>query len=389
MIRTDRRAPAPSGWQATGPSGKLTPPSPPPEGLRLNLLCALPLLLLPPQESPPPVPGADELIAAFQKLTEDDRQTVWRGVERRLQRETDPLLLRTFGRQRGLAAYPAMTPPHWHLAQDFAPGVAKVRTTADPQGATFRALRQQYPPMRCLDDLQRAVGYDWSAGKAARTGIELTADQHFQNAARGFPPGADHAVAQILELLDTDPRERQVAAYLEHSYADLDARVYPGVSLYECWYSGRRVDVPDVDAIPFARTFVKTQSFVSPIPEGRRRERLYQQIKDAAFAHRQYRTLRQAAAAAFVAAEPVFDPTYQPLIDRFHYLWATVDDEPKKLAELLAGTRDRQELLDQVDQKVRADAAALELREGHKQDLQRLAEWLRGLCQQELAKVTR
>ena len=85
----------------------------------------------------------------------------------------------------------------------------------------------------------------------------------------------------ILARLDTDGDQRRLAGFFEQLYADRDGHVFAGISLYEAWYSGRTVEVPDVDAIAFAQRVLRTQSFVSPIPDGRRRDRLYRQIREA------------------------------------------------------------------------------------------------------------
>jgi hypothetical protein len=277
--------------------------------------------------------------------------------------------------------------PVWHTWEVFAPPAAPPRKPVAADSEQYQRTRTQIPRPVFLDDLQAGVVYDWLAGKAARKPVALDDDASFVNAARGFVPGADQAVAQILEVLDDDPHQRQLAAYLEHSYADLEAAVYPGITLYDSWYSGRQMDVPDVDAIPFAHAILKSTAFHSPIPANAHRAKLYQQIRDAALEHRKYRTLRQAAAAAFVGAEPSFDPVYRPLVDRFHYAWAEAHDDPAAIKTLLAKARDRKGLLEDLDKKVASEQAAFELRERHKRELQLVADWLRTLCTEALAKV--
>ena len=160
------------------------------------------------------------------------------------------------------------------------------------------------------------------------------------------------AAAEVLSLLDTDKRQRKIGAYLENLYADLDARVYAGVTLYEAWCSGKVLAVPDVDSIAFERTILGTRRFKSPIPADKRRDRLYQRIQDHAFAFRKYRTLREACAAAFVAAEPKLDPIYDRLVPRFHYLFATKDHDPEAVAKFVSRFADRDAFVEKLDKEI-------------------------------------
>ena len=56
----------------------------------------------------------------------------------------------------------------------------------------------------------------------------------------------------MLEILDKRRSHAKVAAWAAHLYADLDARVYDNITIYEAWYAGKIMDIPDVDAVPFA-----------------------------------------------------------------------------------------------------------------------------------------
>jgi hypothetical protein len=354
----------------------------------MKTACAALLLCLHPQNPPEPtLPPADELLAGFRALDADKRRTVVRNLERRLLLEPYEPLQRIVSMARGMESYPPLQPPVFHDPQVVAPGVAGPRKLIGPDAPAHAAARAAFPEPAFLDDLEVAVRYDWAAGKAARTREQLPDEALFANIARGFPPGADHAVARIVALLDQDPEQRALARWFEHLYADLDGNVFDGITLYRAWYSGRQVQVPDVDAIPFAEQILKTRSFRSPIPADRRRDRLYQKIQEAALEHRKYRTLRQAAAAAFVSADPELDPVYRPLVARCHYLWATVGWKPEALAQVLAEARDRGALLDEVDRKVTRDPAAHEVGENAKKELEAMARFLRELAAFELQRA--
>jgi hypothetical protein len=162
--------------------------------------------------------------------------------------------------------------------------------------------------------------------------------------------------------------------------------VYEDITLYEAWYSGEIVDVPDVDAIPFAVEILKTRAYRSPIPANRRRVELYQRIRDHTHAYRLYRTLREAAAAGFVRAEPEIDPIYQPLVPRFHYLWSVEEDDPERVAAWLGKLQDRAAFLEKMDRTVKESPEAHQRREGRRQALAAMAAKLRDLALWELAR---
>jgi hypothetical protein len=193
-------------------------------------------------------------------------------------------------------------------------------------------------------------------------------------------------VAQILALLDKDPRQRELARFFAHAYADRDGHVFDGISLYRAYYAGKTVEMPDVDAIAFARGILHTDAFVSPIPAGRRRDRLYRQMLDAFAEHRQYRTLREVIAAAFVAARPPLDATYAPLLDRAHYLWAICDWSPEALLPHLQAT-DRAAVLDRVDGTVTSDPVSADRIDAARKQLETLATWLRSVAHHEVQRA--
>ena len=197
------------------------------------------------------------------------------------------------------------------------------------------------------------------------------------------PAGSDAATAAILQHLDSDGTERDVAAWFGHLYADRNGRVFADVTLYEAWYSNKTVEVPDIDAIAFARKILRTRSFVSPIPAGSRRDRLYRQISRAFAEHRQYRTLREAAAASFVAAEPPLESTYRSLIPRMHLLWSICNFDIGAVERRLAAG-DRSELLQDLDARLEASA---EPADQLRQQLLDLASATRSAAIAELAKA--
>lgn len=342
------------------------------------LLC----LCLSPQQAQEP-PTANELITSFTALGDDPKNRVLSRIERRLIRHGDPTIQRIVSMQQGTAAYPPVTPLQYLPPKQFAPP-APARVLVPGTDPRHRPVAAAFPPPPYLDDLVCGVVFDWNTGKAALAPHQPTDDERFANLARGYLPGSDQAVAQILQALVGDPALHPSTPFFEHLYADRDGHVFAGVRLYDAWYSGKLVEVPDVEAIAFARKLLHTEAFASPIPADRRRERLYKQIQDHALQERKFRTLRQAAAAAFVTAAPKIDPVYQPLVDRFHYLWPSLDYDVSAMAKRLAASKDREELLEGLDQQLEGDRDAWQLRETHRQQLRDVAVFLRELCAYEI-----
>lgn len=344
----------------------------------------LAVILFLPQDSRPA--SGPEPLAAFAQLPTLKKAGVLRRIEKRCQASDDPLLrsilaLRTTGPE-----LPVRLPTGCHLAEDWAKGVAPTRTLVAADSAAHQAVRAKYPRVPFLDDLSPSVSYDWHVGRVVREERSVGYDERFTNLLAGWPPDADLVIAQLVARFDQDPAQRRLAEYFEHWWADLDAKAYEGVSLHEAWSSGRIVDVPDVDAIPFAVHVLGDRSFVSPIPADARRTALYEKIRAAAAAHRRYRSVVLAAAAAAVRAEPVLDPTWKELVPRFHLVWAECAGDVAAVTKRVAeAVRDRDAFVAETDARVVATPAVYELREGRKRDLARVQQTITRIANEELA----
>jgi hypothetical protein len=331
-----------------------------------------------------PASTQNDPLAAFRALPAANQESVLRAVAARLQQDNDPGLLRI----RELAATvraPAPLPPRtWFDPREFAP-LAPARVVAAEGSPAWRKVRQQFAPPKAASEVHAAVVYDWREGRVAAL-PPPRAEDRFAALLAGCAPGADAAVAALLLLFDRDDEQRRVGAWFEQLYADRDGHVFEGITLFEAWYSGAVVEVPDVDAIAFARRVLHTQSFVSPIPDGRRRERLYRQIRDAFGRYREYRTLREVAAVTFVLASPGVDPAYQPLIDRLHFLWARSGYDPERVAQKL-NAGDRSELLAVIDDALAAGSEAAALRDQARALLATTAAIVRAAALEELRRA--
>lgn len=325
----------------------------------------------------PPAAADPDPLERFRRLSPERRTDVVRLLERRVLLDPDPTIQRIVSKARSFSSYPIEPPRRAFDPERWAPGVAPARRRVPKGSAQWLEVRRRIPPVEALPGLHAAIRYDWAGGRVVRRAERLTPTEVFANALSGHPPGTDAALAHVLAELDRDASIRPLAEYFEHLYADLRGRVYENVTLYEAWYSGEVVDVPDVDAIPFAVRILKTRAYRSPIPRGPRRTALYSRIRDAAFALRRYRTLREAAAAVFVHPDPPIDPTYRPLVSRLHYLWAKLEEDTARLAARLAETPDRGRLLRELDQEMQKESSAFERAAARKERLRAAAQRVR------------
>lgn len=321
---------------------------------------------------------AASLRKRFDALPEATQPTALADALRRIGELQDPTLLRVEAYGDPAASFPAQKERVHHSTAEFAP-VAPSRKRIAEDDPRNKKVRSDFPTVRLLRDLVPQVAYDWLHGEAATVPTPISTRERFFNLCAGYPPAADRAVAKLLAVLDRDADQRDIASWSEHAYADRDGRVFDGVTLYEAWYSGRVVEVPDVDAIAFARRILVTDSFVSPIPEGLRRDRLYDQIRATLKRHREYRTLCESAAAAFVAAEPELDPTYQPLVDRMQLLWSEHGNDPASFAKKLTES-DRAELLAQLDERAVSLPESFTAMREEKQQKRAMGDAIRAAC---------
>lgn len=234
--------------------------------------------------------------------------------------------------------------------------------------------------------------YAWERARIERDADQrISDDQLFENLLRGYAPGSGDAYVSLLQILDRGAkkkaqgedvdaalraaaeRRRKVAFWASHLYADLDARAYSGITLWRAWHATdverEMLDVPDVDAIPFAKLVLGETSWKSPIPADRRRAALYERIRKSMHAYRVQRELREVAAAAWLTAAPKLDRDLRRIVPRMHQLWAECEDDPARMARRLAAVVDRNAFLRSIDEAADKDVAVYEARSARRRRL--------------------
>jgi len=335
------------------------------------------------QEPAAPAPTATALCERFHALDAAARTNVLRSLDRTVQRMDDAATQRIVAPARGRSAWPPAAPARWFAPADYAPAMTP-RILVDTNDAAHREATRAIPHAAVVADFEVGVEYDWSAGKIVQSALEPNDEQAFANLVHGYPAGADEAIANVLAVLDTTPAQRTLAAYFDHLYADRAGHVFAGVTLFDAWSSGSQIEMPDTDVIAFARDVRRDRSYRSPVPADKRRDRLYESIRAAFAEHREYRSLRIALAATFVAADPAIDATWRNLVPRCHWIWAHCGDDPGAVAKYLAKSGDRGHLLEEIDAAMVKDSRAAERR---RLDLTDLAEHLRRLADRETTRA--
>ena len=175
--------------------------------------------------------------------------------------------------------------------------------------------------------------YDWSDRRLVRTSDPNDLETVFANAANGYAPGLDLAIATIEQKLD-DGAHQDLNAAFDHVYTDRDGGVYPDTTLYDVWTSDLLLEMPDIDALGILHdAFDDWESWIAPIPASEH-ERLYSFLSRHYQKIRRHRTLRSALAHVFFVAEPT-SSLYLEARTNLHALWADADDKPAKIKKHL------------------------------------------------------
>ena len=203
--------------------------------------------------------------------------------------------------------------------------------------------------------LQTAWAYDWASGELRRTGPLDDPERIFANALLGYPPDIDLARELVLRALD-DGAQRPALTAFGHAYADRKGTVFPGVTLYDAWNSGRQIEMPDVDALGIVHDVLDEWSkWTAPVPTAGH-DSLYKRISELYLEARHHRSLREALADTFAMGEPpLLD--YTPSTQRFHALWEKHVSTPPALAKELPPSAEWAKYMEALVTDLRADEA--------------------------------
>lgn len=320
----------------------------------LEALLPLALTLLTTAAPPPSpfcaqdTPTDAEVRAAWKALDEDTRRELFEWFR------SEVIWLETF--QNGLVRYvleaqprdpglwPEAEPAPYYDPAVHAPAQPIPRRALPADGAAVKRKREEFffrvPGRR----LQPAYAYDPAARELRRVAAVDDPDRHFENALAGFRP--DHDLAEALvELLLDDGSQQEAARAFAHAYTDRTGGVFTGLTLYDAWASGARMEMPDVDCLGVLHELEDDwKSFVAPVP-GPKQEPLYRRVGALFEPYHHHRGLRRALARCYLAGYPVLRDGYGPNLERLHALWDTHESTPSRLLEALPAAKDWESFL--------------------------------------------
>jgi hypothetical protein len=184
--------------------------------------------------------------------------------------------------------------------------------------------------------------YEFGRGELRRAASWKDPERIFRNGLVGIPPDLYLAVALIERALD-DGSQAKVLHAFGHAYTDRDGKVYPGLTLYDAWASGREIEMPDVDALGVVHSVLGDwASWRAPVPASRQ-DALYERIGELFVPARAHRALRHALAAAYLEGSPADCEGYETYLDNLHALWDDCRSTPEAMKERLPSPEGRAE----------------------------------------------
>jgi hypothetical protein len=309
----------------------------------LHALAPLALAILTGANPGAPAPAPEgptdaEVRAAWQALDADTRRELFEWFR------SEVIWLDTFqnglvrfvleGQPRDAGLWPTLETAPWYDPAVHAPAQPIPRKALPADGKAVTRKRKEFffrvPERR----LRAAFVYDPASRELRRVAEVDDPDRHMENALAGFRPDHDLAEALVEMQLD-DGSQQEVARAFAHAYTDRTGGVYTGLTLYDAWASGARMEMPDVDCLGILHELKDDwKSFVAPVP-GPKQEPLYQEVADLFAPYHHHRGLRRALARCYLTGYPVLRDGYGPNLDRLHALWETHESTPEKLAEAL------------------------------------------------------
>lgn len=303
-------------------------------------------------------PGDTALRRAWTRLSDEERGELaeWFRYEVRSLRTFQGTLIEHAIRARGedVGLAPAARAPRVFDPDEHAPKLPIERTWLKDSSPRLERERERLFGKAAAVELHRAWDYDWGLGQLVRIEGVDAGTILFENALRGLGPDADLALACVEEALDAGKAQEVLEAF-GHTYTDRKGNAYTGITLYDAWGSGARIEMPDVDNIGIVNTVLgKQRKWRSPVPE-RKQESLYAQVGELYTEARRYRGLREALAALYLRAEPPVPAGYDTNRLRLHALWEEASSTPATLAEELPDAKTWQRYLERLLKRVDRD----------------------------------
>ena len=320
---------------------------------------------------PPQGPTEERIREAWSFLLPDERREVAEWFRLELSSlETFQLTVIRFvldGQEMDPGFWPEDEPPPFYDPEVHAPGLPIARRRlAEDDRAAIRA-REEILGTPLPDRLRSAWRYDWASGGLRRTGDPSDPELVFENALRGYPPDLDLARELVLAVLDAG-EERPALTAFSHAYTDREGAVYPGITLFDAWSSGRKMEMPDVDTLGIVHDVLdEWRKWKSPVP-ATKHDSLYERIEEIYDDARHYRQLRESLADTFAMGKPPLGE-YAPNVSRFHTLWNEHASTPASLAATLPDSKRWKRFMEDLVRDVSRDEKRFSAGIGRQQTL--------------------
>ena len=323
----------------------------------VNSPCLAALCLLAGASSAHRAPGVDDtaLLDAWRELPEPRR------LDCALQLEAELGWLDTFQVglvARGLALEPSDPgllpedePPPYFDPEEHAPKDAIRRRWLEPDAKRVERARERFLGRHERPLHRSAWRYDWGSRRVLRTAPLEDPERTLVNALAGVPPHLDLAEALVLRVLD-DGSEQEALAAFGHAYTDREGNAYPGLTLYDAWTSGEKMEMPDVDNLGIVHTLIgKKKRWQAPV-RASQQDDLYEAVGELLTPARDHRALRTALARTYLLGRPALRDGYEFLPDRLHAMWAEVDSDLEEMLDSLPDSDEVERFLGKVARRI-------------------------------------
>jgi hypothetical protein len=213
-----------------------------------------------------------------------------------------------------------------------APAQPIARVPQAPDSAEYKSTWNSLLGWRPVRRLDSAWTYNYATRSVERVGDPRDPERVFHNGIEGFPPDLDLAEAICQSFLD-DGALVEVHRAFAHTYAVRSGHSFPGITLFDAWSSGRKIEMPDVECLGLLHTLEGDwKTFVAPV---RKQDALYERIEALYVPIQRQRALQEALARCYLIGTPVLAAGYGGTEALLSDIWEQNASTPSKVLPLL------------------------------------------------------
>ena len=224
--------------------------------------------------------------------------------------------------------------------------------------------------------LSSAWSYNYATRSVERVGDPQDPERVFKNGLSGFPPDLDLAEAICQSLLD-DGSLVEIHQAFSHTYAVRSGHSFPGITLFDAWSSGRKIEMPDVECLGLLHTLENDwKSFKAPV---RKQDALYKRIEKLYLPIQRQRALQEALARCYLIGTPVLAAGYGGTEAFLSDLWEQNASTPAKVKDVLPDSKAWKKWMEKGQKKLRTKKKRLEAAQNRRAYLAQGERAVRGL----------